>query len=783
MNIDCYSYHIRITDRESVRVEKRDPDNNIIGEPSGRFDYTGETKVRIQNLHQAACSGELLESEVRELGERLFLVLFDETLRRDFFDLYQKVLDEEVLLRLELDVDENQLFDIAALPWEFMHVPVEIGYGNVWLGTNPNLVFSRRRVRWIAPKPVLLKTNERLRIAVAVAAPGDLGPVKYETLWEDIKKLVTKKPEQFELLPLINPATTKTIDAILQQKPHIFHFIGHARLKDENQRDTGQIALVDEMFDETPVWIGAERFGELFNRHRPSIILLQACEGAAISASNAFVGVASQIIEQNIPVTVAMQYQISNATARRFVSEFYRQLSENIPVDKAVQESRREVALALGYKARDFATPVLFMRVHNGQLFQYKIQDAQLAEHEKVKQETNLMEEMAQKLTFIVEVATGSTENLEKQINFVKLTQWYDGDIEKFQRKMFSVKHFTGYELLRKYFANDRMQINIAGRVIPFPQELITGDIQGKFEDVFVKFDRNTCYNPEPFRYKADYEKICLELEEKQKLIFKRAGRKLFNGLNLRLSDLQFISENDRLRIKTIHQPVYYYNALGTHYYSLDEPIYDSTITLRDLVYQEGRLCPFTKSIMANAVGINLLIISRDNQIIFQQRSENTLVRPSEACSSVSGEVDDDDADTTMYHPLLKALHREALEEIGLEKKQLGDIFFLGAVREFLRAEKPDFFFASKVNLSHAEIVKIAKCSGKNVDRWEWEDLPELNILPDPLPQTQNNVKTLEYYLQKYLHLLLKLEQPPSLPLLTNMVLLAKFQTNNPNIL
>ncbi|MFO7682864.1 MAG: CHAT domain-containing protein, partial [Chloroflexota bacterium] len=110
-------------------------------------------------------------------------------------------------------------------------------------------------------------------------------------------------------------------------------------------------------------------FSDLLNTHRPGIVLLQACEGGQSSASKAFVGVASRVVQQNIPVVVAMQYEVSNQTAVRFALRFYQQLAEMYPVDRAAQNGRRAVALSTQYKGRDFATPVLFMRVADGYLF------------------------------------------------------------------------------------------------------------------------------------------------------------------------------------------------------------------------------------------------------------------------------------------------------------------------------------------------------------------------------------------------------------------------------
>ncbi len=364
-----YTFRIQLANRNNVQAEAHDPGNKRLGQPSGVFGYKGQAQARILDLDRAARTGQLAEAGVEELGEKLFAALLDEKLRRDFFNLCKKADQDKALLRIELDVDERELPDVAALPWEFMRTPSDQDYGNVWLGTAPSLIFSRRRARWTEPEPIQLQPGERLRIALAISAPSDLGTVKYDKVEEALKGLANGQ-DQIDLLGIVNPATPVAIDAILEREPHIFHFIGHARLKDEKQNDTGEIALVDDTLGKAQ-WMAAKHFSELFTRHQPGIVVLQACEGAALSASQAFVGVASQVVQQDISVVVAMQYEVSNSTAQRFAIEFYRRLSLGDPVDKAAQEGRRRIALGpVRYSARDFATPVLFMRVPDGHLFQ-----------------------------------------------------------------------------------------------------------------------------------------------------------------------------------------------------------------------------------------------------------------------------------------------------------------------------------------------------------------------------------------------------------------------------
>ncbi|WP_202895356.1 CHAT domain-containing protein [Iningainema tapete] len=302
------------------------------------------------------------------LGEALFDMLFDDVLLHDFVVFYNEVVQaKQQLLRVELDIDERIMPEVAALPWEFMCVPQRANLGTIWIATVPQLVFSRRRSQWIPAKPIQLNKNEKLRIALVVSAPANLGSVDYQPVETALEKLAAEA-QQVELLPVVNPANPETIDAVLTKKPHIFHFIGHGCLKNENNQQVGKIALVEDWGD--AMWVDADYFGELFNQHRPGVVMLQACEGAMLSASQAFVGVASSVVQQNIPVVVAMQYEVSNSTASRFARRFYAQLAQDDPVDIAAQYGRRTIALnATQYRKRDFATPVIFMRVPDGYLF------------------------------------------------------------------------------------------------------------------------------------------------------------------------------------------------------------------------------------------------------------------------------------------------------------------------------------------------------------------------------------------------------------------------------
>jgi CHAT domain len=383
-----YTYRIRLSNYDRVQIEKRNTQQQSLGEPSGVLRYQ-EKLSELTPLLQLVKEGAINDSsQTRLLGEILFDVLFNDELRTDFVSFYHQVVQQEKqLFRVELDIDEQGMPELAALPWEFLCLPARANLGTIWVGTVPDLVFSRRRSQLIPAQPIQLEHNEKLRIALVVSAPPGLRPVEYKAVQEALEKLASEQANRVELLPIVSSANPEAIDTILSKGPHIFHFIGHGRLENESNQEIGQIAFVDPDFGEA-MWIDADFFSELFNQHRPGVVMLQACEGATLSASQAFVGLASRVVQQNIPVVVAMQYEVSNATASRFSRRFYQQLAEDDPVDIAAQYGRRAVALGpTQYRKRDFATPVIFMRVQDGYLFsrQESKSDAQFEDEDKAR--------------------------------------------------------------------------------------------------------------------------------------------------------------------------------------------------------------------------------------------------------------------------------------------------------------------------------------------------------------------------------------------------------------
>jgi CHAT domain-containing protein len=357
-----YRYHLCIPNKDSVRVQFWNPQSQSPNESSGTLNRD-RLNDRIQSM--LTDSYQLVGNAIRTVGEALFDCLFDSQLREHFLTCYQQVvLEKQQTLEMILAINETALPELVAYPWEFICLPKRYQQGEIRLATDPKLSFFRTRynLQNSDRRSLQIESKNRLKIALIVARPiadSQLRNVEYRQVESHLSHLATQHTN-IDFLPVINPATPRKVAAQLRDgQPDIFHFIGHGQL--------GQVAWVTESGE--PDWKTASFFSNLFSQHRPTIVILQACETAQESELAAFSSVAAHLMLQGIAIVIAMQYKISNQTASCFVGDFYDEIIKGHPVDVAVQQARFNLSLDKGYEQKDFATPILYMNSKDGYLF------------------------------------------------------------------------------------------------------------------------------------------------------------------------------------------------------------------------------------------------------------------------------------------------------------------------------------------------------------------------------------------------------------------------------
>jgi len=301
-------------------------------------------------------------AQVREFGEKLFTRLMGNGVR----DCYSRSCHEAqkqgcgLRLKLRLPAALNQV------PWEFLYSRSD--------GDFLNLSIYRPIVRYLElpHMPVeSLCVPAPLRILAVIASPKSqrLDPLdvarEKRVLQEALAALVQRGLIALDFLE--GPDTFRQLNRRLRKEAyHVLHFIGHGGYDEEAQE--GVLVMENEQRGEALV--GSENLGRLLRDVRGArLVFLNACQGAVTSEADPFSSVAGALVRAGVPAVVAMQFEITDAAAILLAQEFYTALADNLPVDAALAEARKQIAFE-DPDSLEWATPVLFMRVADGRLFE-----------------------------------------------------------------------------------------------------------------------------------------------------------------------------------------------------------------------------------------------------------------------------------------------------------------------------------------------------------------------------------------------------------------------------
>jgi tetratricopeptide (TPR) repeat protein len=217
----------------------------------------------------------------------------------------------------------------------------------------------------------MVKVEYPLRVLVVIAKPADEVPLDTDAEKESIAAALKPLSDQGVVhLTFIEGNNTwgKLMDALLPNRTHILHFIGHGAFDEKNGE--GVLIMADE--DGKTELLDSERLRVLVQgRSRLALIVLNSCLGTQGSDAQPFSSVAAGLVKSGIPAVIAMQFEISDDAAREISQTFYTSLALNMPVDAALTEARRRIFLS-NRNSLEWATPILYMQVPDGQLFEFK---------------------------------------------------------------------------------------------------------------------------------------------------------------------------------------------------------------------------------------------------------------------------------------------------------------------------------------------------------------------------------------------------------------------------
>ena len=334
-----------------------DKNNNIRasseqGEISGELQLNQRIIKPILNLIKRRESDKELQ---KDLGNELYQALFPKEIDKRFHATIAGAQAQKQSVRLRLIFESP---DLASLPWEFLYDEQT----NTFLGNNTETVLSRY-IDVPLQKREIKAASLPLKVLVVISSPTDLATLDATGEENLIREALKQHTDAGQIeLDVITEATTANIRQKLREKPYnIFHFIGHG----DFQNEKGYIALLNE--EGKAKSLDDENFANFFlgNSHL-GLIILNCCRGATVSSNQSFAGTISNLVRRGIPAAVAMQYSISDSTAKLFADEFYKTLALGFPVDTEIQETRNAISMDVGLDKRDFGTPVLYMRAKDG---------------------------------------------------------------------------------------------------------------------------------------------------------------------------------------------------------------------------------------------------------------------------------------------------------------------------------------------------------------------------------------------------------------------------------
>ena len=293
---------------------------------------------------------------IKELGSSLFDALFADQVGNVYSAAKAAASDGDRRLRITLHLSGAP--ELMRLPWEFLyHRPRFIAQSTDTPIIRTLDVDSARR-------------PHRLKLPLRILGITS-SPVGYQQLDADSERrnletaLEPLSREGLVELTWLNRATLRDLARRVSEPDeiHVIHYIGHGAYSEETE--AGILVL------ETPEGrahdVAGEEIGAMLQDERAlRLVVLNSCDGARTSHIDPFSGVATSLIEFDIPAVVGMQFEITDLAAIAFSESLYTGLAHGMPIDAAVGPARRAI---MAMTTAEFGTPVLFLRDGDARLF------------------------------------------------------------------------------------------------------------------------------------------------------------------------------------------------------------------------------------------------------------------------------------------------------------------------------------------------------------------------------------------------------------------------------
>ncbi|MFQ5856175.1 MAG: CHAT domain-containing protein [Anaerolineae bacterium] len=314
--------------------------------PRRRTDQTRPSRRRLTDV----------EKELIAYGRRLYSFLFGDGERFQSFLEFNDTYRRQSRVTLAIHGNAAALWQ---LPWEYLHDRDE------HLVLRGRFLLSRKPLGLGEMQPPA--TPLLLRILVIIAAPDDQRPLDTE---EEIGVIQAALDEAVRTgrvrVEYLDDATLPGIgEALRRFQPHVLHYTGHG----DYDSESGRSFLALEREDGSTRRAGiAELRPHLTDAHDLRLVVLSGCQTARTSDVGAFRGVATGLLQAEVPAVLVMQFSILDQSGIKLAEAFYAALAQGDTPAQATQRAR--IALwqfdeGPGY---DWGIPALYLRAQGMRL-------------------------------------------------------------------------------------------------------------------------------------------------------------------------------------------------------------------------------------------------------------------------------------------------------------------------------------------------------------------------------------------------------------------------------
>ena len=326
-----------------------------------------------------ASAGAIHESPLQVHGRRLFGYLFGNGVGLAAYlkhDPLARSRGARIVLALRPEAAA-----LWGVPWEYLHD------GREFLAVSGRFAIARMpwALRELKPAPTPLP----LRILVVVSSPKNLPELNTEKEIADIQNALDDAIRDEKVrLDFLEEATLESLqDALREVEPHVIHYTGHGafgrlcpccealndarpdacgkcRAELKNVEPTSFLALEDD--EGRAHNVGAQQIAPILRQARNlRLVFLSGCQTARTNARDAFAGVATGLLDAQIPAVLAMQFSILDESAIALAKAFYTALGRGDALEIALSEARLAMKNRADGPGTDWGIPALYLRSHN----------------------------------------------------------------------------------------------------------------------------------------------------------------------------------------------------------------------------------------------------------------------------------------------------------------------------------------------------------------------------------------------------------------------------------